>query len=166
MDALTYSWRPARLDDVPALIDLSQRNFDLEVTDIFVLDFDASARNLSQAILNQHYQPLTEMVSVAVTHDQQLLAWTWARSTDLPPWSDQRMVQARMANVEMTLSARTRRQLVLDMLALWEGFARFAGVGIISSSSMRHDYESFMRLHEQNGYTVRGSNAYKLLTKE
>ena len=163
MDALKYTWRPATLSDVDVMIDLSRQNFESEVSDIFVVDAQASGRNLAQAVVTQYYQPSLELVSVAEDHTHKIIAWTWARSTDLPPWSDQRMVQARMANIEMTLSIRMRIKLIQDMLALWEGFARFAGVSIISSSTMRHDYHTFMRLHADAGYTVRGSNAYKKL---
>lgn len=166
MDTLTWSWRPAGLGDIDAMIDLSRQNFESEVSDIFVVDPQAGGRNLAQAMVTQHYQPLTELVSVAEDQDNRIIAWTWARATDTAPWSDQRMVLARMAAVDMTQSARTRVQLTRDMLALWEGFAQFTGLSIICSSSMREDHRAFMRIHQQNGYTVRGSNAYKKLTKE
>lgn len=163
MDALTWTWRPATLPDVDVMIDLSRQNFESEVSDIFVVDPIASGRNLAQAVVTQYYQPLVELVSVAEDHTHKIIAWTWARATDTAPWSDQRMVLARMAAVEMSLSARTRIQLIQDMLALWEGLAGFAGINIVCSSSMRHDHVAFMRIHQRAGYTVRGSNAYKLL---
>ena len=162
MDALKHVWRPARLGDTDAMIQLSLANFQPDIDQLFVVDPVTSARNLAQAIVIQHYQPLHEMVSVAC-NDSNILAWTWARSNDVSPWSDQRMVMARMAAIDLALPPRQRVQLVRDMLALWEGFAQFAGVKIICSSSMRQDYSAFMRIHSRAGYTVRGSNAYKVL---
>lgn len=162
MDALKYTWRPAGLDDVDRMIQLSLDNFRSDIDQLFVVDPVTSARNLSQAIVVQHYQPLSEMVAVAC-NDSNISAWTWARSLDVAPWSDQRMVMARMAMLDLALPPRQRVQLIRDMLALWQGFAQFAGVKIICSSSMRQDYRAFMRIHQQAGYVVRGSNAYKIL---
>ena len=163
MDALKYTWRPAQLGDTDRMIQLSLDNFRSDIDQLFVVDPVTSARNLSQAIVVQHYQPLSEMVAVAQDDSHKISAWTWARSNDVAPWSDQRMVMARMAMLDLTLPLRQRVQLVRDMLALWEGFAQFAGVKIICSSSMRQDYSAFMRIHAQAGYVVRGSNAYKIL---
>jgi hypothetical protein len=163
MDALKHVWRPATLGDMDAIIQLSANNFLSDVDQLFVVDPVACARNLTQAIVVQHYQPLHEMVSVAEDNQHNISAWTWARSLDVAPWSDQRMVMARMAAIDLALPPRQRVQLVRDMLALWEGFAQFAGVKIICSSSMRQDYSAFMRVHAQAGYVVRGSNAYKIL---
>lgn len=165
MAALKYTWRPATLSDITAMIDLSCDNFESEVADIFCVDRLASERNLAQAIVTQNYQPLNELVSVATDHNHHLVAWTWARSCDTAPWSDQRMVLARMAAVDMSASTRDRMHLIQDMLMLWETFAQFAGVQIICSSSMRPDYQAFMRIHQRAGYVVRGSNAYKILKK-
>ena len=159
----TLIWRPADLSNVDAMIALSMQNFAQDVDNIFLIDPMAGARNLSTAIVNQFYQPLTELVSVAVDSQHTVQAWTWARSTDIPPWSDQRMVMARMAAVNMNLSVRTRVQLIKNMLALWEALAGFAGLNIVCSSSMRSDHAAFMRIHAAAGYTVRGSNAYKRL---
>ena len=163
MDALKYTWRPAQLGDTDAMIQLSLDNFRSDIDGVFVPDLWVGARNLTQAIVTQYCQPLSEMVAVAVDDSLKISAWTWARSNDVSPWSDQRMVMARMAMLDLTLPPRQRVQLVRDMLALWEGFAQFAGVKIICSSSMRQDYSAFMRIHAQAGYTVRGSNAYKIL---
>ena len=61
----------------------------------------------------------------------------------------------------LKLSNRMRVGLVIDMIQLWEGFAKLANVPVICSTTMRKDQSSFLKLHEKFGYDVRGSYAYK-----
>lgn len=166
MDTLTYTWRPADGRDVPAIVAMAEHDFQQEIDTIFEPDPVAYARNITQAVVNQFYLPGTELISVAVTDAGELLAYTWARRNERAAWSDNEMVVVRMAHLCLSLPARTRIRLVQDMMMLWEGFARFAGVDIICSTTMRGDQAGFLRLHERAGYDVRGSYAYKRLTKE
>ena len=166
MDALKYAWRPATLNDIDVMIELTARNFAAEITDLFEPDAWAGARNLATAIVNQYYQPNSEIISVAVDNSDKMVAWTWAQSNHTLPWSDQRMVMVRMAHVELDLSGRDRVRLVQDMIALWEGFAHFAGVDIVCSTTMREDQAGFLRIHQGAGYDVRGSYALKRLKKD
>ena len=165
MDALKYVWRPAMITDVDAVIALTAENFAQEVTDLFVPDPWAGARNLTQAIVNQYYQPNTELISVAVDNLDKIVAWTWAQANHVTPWSDEKLVMVRMGHVLMTLAGRDRVRLVQDMIALWEGFAQFAGHHIVCSTTMRRDQAGFLRIHQAAGYDVRGSYAYKRLVK-
>jgi hypothetical protein len=73
------------------------------------------------------------------------------------------MVVGRMAHMDMTLSARIRIRLLKDMIGLWETWAIAIGVLVICSSTIRSDQSGFLRIHEQAGYQIRGSNAYKRL---
>jgi hypothetical protein len=68
-----------------------------------------------------------------------------------------------MAHVDLSLPPRMRVKLVKDMMEHWERLANFAGNNIICSTTMRHEQDAFLRLHERNGYSVRGSYAYKRL---
>ena len=74
------------------------------------------------------------------------------------------MVVIRMAHVDLSLSAKHRIKLVQDMFPLWENFAKVANVPIICSTTMRKDQNGFLKLHERNGYDVRGSYAYKKIS--
>jgi hypothetical protein len=164
MAALKYTWRPATLSDIDAVITLTTQNFSEEITDLFVPDPWAGARNLTQAIVNQYYRPSSELVSVAVDNSDKIIAWTWAQGMQTMAWSDELMVQVRMAHTNMQLSTRDRVRLTQDMIALWEGFAQFACHKIVCSTTMREDQAGFLRIHQAAGYDVRGSYAYKRLT--
>lgn len=166
MDALTWTWRPADGRDVAAIVAMAQHDFEREIDTIFEPDPVAYSRNITLAVINQFYLPGTELVSVAVTPTGDLLAYTWARRNERAPWSDNEMVVVRMAHLNLSLPARVRIQLVNDMIDLWEGFAAFASVPIICSTTMRGDQAGFLRIHQRRGYDVRGSYAYKRLKKE
>jgi hypothetical protein len=63
----------------------------------------------------------------------------------------------------MSLSSRQRIELVKDMLKMWEDWARLCNVSVVCSSTMRREQDAFLKLHERNGYILRGSYAYKKL---
>jgi hypothetical protein len=159
---ITYNWNAATGNDVLDMWNLSCTHFENEIDQIFTPDQVAFSRNTTFAVVNQFYNPTSELVSVCRS-DNKLLAYTWAKSNETSPWSDDKMIVIKMAHVDLTLSSRIRIQLVNDMLRIWENFARYAQVPIICSTTMRKDQTAFLKLHERNGYTVRGSYAYKRL---
>ena len=163
MDALAYTWRPAHGGDVAAIVAMAEHDFEREIDTIFEPDPVAYSRNITLAVINQFYLPMTELVSVAVTPTGELLAYTWARRNERAPWSDDEMVVVRMAHLNLSLGARLRVRLVNDMIDLWEAFAAFGSVPIICSTTMRADQAAFLRIHSRRGYDVRGSYAYKKL---
>jgi hypothetical protein len=159
-------WRPAHGGDVPAIVAMAVHDFECEIDTIFTPDPVAYSRNITLAVVNQFYLPMTELVSVAVTDSGELLAYTWARRNERAPWSDDEMVVVRMAHLNLALSARLRVRLVNDMIDLWETFAAASGVPIICSTTMRGDQSAFLRIHARRGYDVRGSYAYRRLPQK
>lgn len=142
---------------------MAETHFQNEIDTIFTPDPIAYSRNLTHAVVNQFYLPTTELVSICTDDSDNLLAYTWVSSNEKAPWSDDTMVVVRMAHVDLKLSNRIRVGLVIDMIQLWENFAKLANVPVICSTTMRKDQSSFLKLHERFGYDVRGSYAYKKL---
>lgn len=163
MDALKYTWRPAGGADVPDIVTMAQRHFEQEIDQVFTPDPIAYSRNITLAVVQQFYAPMTQLVSVARTPHDQLIAYTWAERNQRAPWSDDEMIVIKMAHVDLMLSARLRVRLVNDMMDLWEAWARTTGVPIICSTTMRGDQAAFLRIHARRGYDVRGSYAYRRL---
>lgn len=156
-----YTWSQATGSDVQDIVNLAQQHFESEIDTIFTPDTVAYSRNITFAIVNQFYLPTTELVCVCRDQSGKLIAYTWAKSSERAAWSDDNMVSIRMAHVDLQQSSRQRIRLITDMMNLWELFARYSGTGIICSTTMRGDQTAFLRLHERNGYDVRGSFAYK-----
>lgn len=159
----TYTWSQATGSDVLDIVNLAQQHFESEIDTIFAPDPVAYSRNITFAIVNQFYLPMTELVTVCKDSAGKLIAYTWARAGERAAWSDDSMISIRMAHVDLQQSSRQRVRLITDMMSQWEQFAKYSGTGIICSTTMRGDQTAFLRLHERNGYLVRGSFAYKRL---
>lgn len=157
------NWSRATLSDVADIVGMARTHFESEVDDVFGTDPQVYEYNLVLAIVHQTYNPYNTMVIVARNDDHQLLAYTWAVRGERAVWSTEEMATVRMAHVDMSVSARQRVQLIEQMIEFWEVWARECGVPVICSTTMRHDQAGFLRLHQQHGYSVRGSIAYKRL---
>ena len=160
---MKYTWRPANGLDVKPIVDMAIEHFLIETDGIFTPEPVIYQRNLTLAVINQFYGPLTQLVSIAVDEDNRLLAYTWATRGERAVWSDDEMVSVRIAHLDLRLSSRLRVALVKDMLTIWEDWARLCEVKVVCSSTMRREQDAFLKLHERNGYILRGSYAYKKL---
>ena len=125
---MNYTWRPATGLDVPHIVKMAQDHFENEIDTIFTPDPVAYSRNITFAVVNQFYCPTSELVSVATDSTNNIVAYTWAKTKEYAPWSDDEMVIVKMAHLSLNLSARDRVKLVIDMLKLWEAFATLAQV--------------------------------------
>jgi hypothetical protein len=160
---IQYTWTKATGLDVPAIVQMAVGHFQIEIDLIFTPDPVAYSRNITFAVVNQFYIPNSTLLTCAKDSTGRLLAYTWAKSNDRAAWSDDNMIAVNMAHVDLTLSARDRLRLITDMMNQWEQFAIYTSTPIICSTTMRNDQGAFLKLHERNGYSVRGSYAYKRL---
>jgi hypothetical protein len=161
---MEYSWRLSEIADIDDIVAMAQQHFEGEIDDIFTPQVPTMLRNVTFAIMSQIYYPGSQMISVCREEEtNRLLAYTWAKSNDRSCWSDDPMICVCMAHVDLTLPARLRVRLVRDMMSHWERLAAYSGNKIICSTTMRHDQDGFLKLHERAGYSVRGSYAYKKL---
>lgn len=161
---MNYTWTPATGADIPDIVAMAEHHFQCEIDTVFKPEPRVYSRNITLAVVNQFYMPFLELLSVARDSDNKLVAYTWARADERAPWSDDCMVVVRMAHVDLSLPSRDRIRLVVDMMKLWEGFAKLANVPIVCSTTMRNDQSAFLKLHAKNGYDVRGSYAYKRMS--
>ena len=161
---MTWSWLPTTGQDIPHLVRMAQDHFETEIDLIFTPDPIAYSRNLTLATVAQFYNPATELLKVAKSHETgAILAYTWAIRNEKMPWSDEAMICAKMAHVDLSLPVRQRLRLITSMIVLWETWAQECGVPVVCSTTMRRDQSGFLELHRRLGYDVRGSFAYKRL---
>jgi len=161
---MMWTWEPTSGLDVPHMVTMAQDHFETEIDLIFTPDPVVYARNLTLATVSQFYNPQTELLKVAKERDTgRILAYTWAIRGERTPWSDQEMVFAKMAHVDLSLPVRQRLRLVTGMVLEWETWARDCGIDIVCSTTMRRDQQGFLDLHRKLGYDVRGSYCYKRL---
>jgi hypothetical protein len=158
-----WRWRAPTGADTQDIVDLALVCFGQETAGFFQNDPVEYGRNVTLATVNQFYNPLTELLSVAYDGDM-LVAYTWVIRGQYAPWSKEEMATIRMAHVRLDLTAKERITLLAQMLQMWEIWTRACKINIIFSSTIRESQDPFMRLHERAGYTVRGSCAYKRLS--
>ena len=160
-----WAWQPATGSDVYDMVQLAARNYSHEMDDIFDIDTLAGARNVTQAIVNQMYNPGSEFVQLARdTQTAAVVAYVWVNRGHRHIWSDQEMAVTQMVHVDLQLPVRDRLRLVQEMLLKWEHWAETHSITIICSTTVRRDTAGFLKLHLRHGYDVRGSFAYRRLS--
>ena len=157
-----WQWRRATGEDISAIVQMAEQDFQTEIDSIFVPDPIAYSRNVTIAVVTQFYLPAQELLMVARDSHNQLIAYVWV-IRETAPWSDEVMAATRMVHLDLSLPVRTRIRLVQEMIGVWEQWARESDIGIICSTTMRRDTAGFLRIHAAAGYDVRGSIAYRRL---
>jgi hypothetical protein len=161
----SWRWRPAAGSDVDALVKLSMAQIAHEVEEIYTIDLLELGRNMLLSIVNQFYNPKKELFSVACDVDTgEIIAYTWADRQTYVPWSTEESIIIRLCQLAPHISERNKIFLLAQQLRMWEVWADACGVKIICSTTMREKQDAFLRLHQQAGYQIRGSAAYKRLT--
>jgi len=160
---LNYKWDIATGLDVDDIVKMAESHFQTEIDTFFTPEPITYARNITFAVVTQFYSPANISLLVCRNENGKLLAYTWADSNETTAWSDDRMVVIKMAHVDLTLNTKERIKLINDMMQLWEIFAIASNTPVICSTTMRKNQSAFLKLHMRNGYTVRGSFAYKRL---
>lgn len=160
---MKWTWFRATGEDITPIMLLAKNHFETEADSVFTIDELEYSRNVGVAVINQFYNPYSELLLVAKQAGK-IVGYCWARRGERAAWSTDEMVAIRIAHVDMTLPARDRVELVKEMINLWEIWARECGIAIICSTTMRKSQDGFLRIHEKLGYDVRGSIAYKRLT--
>ena len=75
-------------------------------------------------------------------------------------YAHEELAEARFIHLDLTLSARKRITLTAQILQFWQAWCYACNIPVLVSTSIRTDQGAFMRLHQELGFTVRGSLAY------
>ena len=160
-----WTWQPAQPNDVESSVNLMWDSYKQDATNLWPIDPIEGSRNLMHAIVNQTYAPKAEFITVCRDKTtNKLLGWTWATRNERMAFSREEMIMPKFASVDLSISPLVRTRLIFQMFRLWERWADVCEVKLISSSSVRMDWENMMYLHSMAGYHVRGSIAWKRLS--
>lgn len=160
-----WRWSAATGPDVEEIITMVIGEYAQDSQGLWPIDPIEASRNLMHSIVNQMYNPKTELVSVArSTKDNKIVAFTWAGRDARMSWSTEEMIVTKMASVVLSLPRRQRVALCFQMFRLWEKWADICEVKMIASTDIRMNWESFMYMHSLAGYHVRGTHAWKRLS--
>lgn len=161
----TWTWQLAQLTDVPDIVAMAQSHFQSEMDQIVVADPALFGRNISIAVLTQMHDARQEQVLVARDKtDDRLVAWAWISRGSYTTYSRDEMAEARFVHCDLRLPLRSRITITAQVLQQWYLWCMIGGIPVLVSSSIRSEQSAFMRLHEQAGFSVRGSIGYIRIT--
>jgi len=162
-----WEWRLAEAEDIDDIADLCEQHYQPYMQEIITPDRTWFKYQVALAITHQHHHRAHQMFLVCRLHaTDELIAYAWMTRGAKPVWTQEEQAEARLAHVLPTLSPKHRIALIAQMLAMWETWARVCKIPVIVSTSILPEQRAFMRLHEQQGYTVLGSYAYKRLKEK
>jgi hypothetical protein len=162
----TWSWSRAAYSDVANIVKLAQDQFQGEVDHIFNIDPYYYAYKLESAIASQNYYKDSQLLMVAKNKDtKELMAYSWAHRGQRADYSLDEMAEAKFIHCDLSLTPRQRVTIVAQALHQMMIWAYQAKVPVLVSTSIRADQKAFLHLHEELGFTVRGSIAYLKLNE-
>ena len=157
-----WKWSKAQHEDVESILDLVAANYEFEIDGILEPNRPRMAYHLHRAILQQIFEPNQILLTVAKDKTiDKVVAWAWLERGKFTVYAVEELATAEFAHVDLTLSMRQRITLIAQILEQWIFWCKALNIPVLTSSSIRADQTAFMRLHEQFGFVVRGSIAYK-----
>ena len=159
-------WTPAQLTDILEMVQLSQRCYQAEVDDLLTPDPARLTARLAHAVIDRNYNPATEIIQISRNSEGQLIAWSWMGRGVGVDYATEECAEAHVVHIDLTLSPRTRIKLINSLLDLWIEWCEILAIPILVSTTIRRDWQAFMRLHERRGFDVRGSHAFKRIERK
>ena len=157
-----WTWTQAIHTDVEEILDLVEQNYQQEITGIFTPNRTRLTYHLHDAILDQSYRLGRGNISVAKDREtKKVIAWSWVERGKYMPYSDEELAVAEFAHIDLNLSTRKRITLCSQILDIWILWCELNKIPVLCSTSIREDQQAFMHLHDQHGFSRRGSFAYR-----
>jgi len=164
-DSDCWIWNLAVESDVEDIVEMAQSFYQSEIEDLFQPRPDVMAYSLRRGLVEQNYSLAREQIIVARDKTTgELLAWAWCKRGIYLPYAVEEVAEAAFAHVKLTLPTRTRIAILAQTIQQWSLWCQLHAIPVLISSSIRAEQTSFMRLHEQFGFRVNGSLAYKRIT--
>ena len=159
-------WQPAELSDIMEMVQLSQHCYESEVDNLLTPDPAKLTARLAHAIIDRNHNPATEVVQIVRDQDNHLVAWSWMGRGVGVDYAAEECAEAHVIHIDLTLSPRTRIKLINSLLDQWIAWCEILAIPILVSTTIRRDWQAFMRLHERRGFDVRGSHAFKRIERK
>lgn len=161
-DRDTWEWRYANLSDTDDIVKMAQSLFQVEIENIFTPDPKLFAYNVDIAITQQyHYQHLTQIMVARNKQTNKLMGWSWIGRGNTTTYAREEMAEARFVHTDLSLPAKTRICLVAQTLQHWIVWCYKYKIPVLVSTSIRQEQQAFLKLHQELGFILRGSIAYK-----
>jgi len=157
---MTHTWDAPIYADVDEIVALMERHYEIEINQFFQYNPSRLRYHLYQLILDQSFQINKEFLRVARQHGR-IIAWSWLTRDKFTVYADQEMAVAEFIHINLELPVRQRIQLIREVLQDWITLCEANSIPVLCSTTIRMEQRAFMRIHEQLGFVVRGSFAYR-----
>jgi len=158
-------WKPAQLIDVDAMMALTGRYYLSELNGVLTADLDKLAETVSHYIISRNFNPGTALVQTA-WQDGNLIAWHWLGRGGSTDYIREEIAEAHILHLDLALSSLTKVRLVNEILDQWIKWCQILEIPVLCSTTVREDWQGFMRLHQRRGFTVHGSHAFMKINKD
>ena len=157
-----WVWSRAGHLDVENILDLIAQNYQHEINGFMLPNRPRLAYHLHKTILQQTFENWQVLITIAKHKEtQNVMAWSWLERGKYTVYAIEEMAAAEFAHVDLALSNRVKIKLLAQILEQWIEWCTVLKIPVLTSSSIRDDQTAFMRLHEQFGFIIRGSIAYR-----
>jgi hypothetical protein len=164
-DKDAWTWSKAGHTDVEDILDLVAENYQHEIFGFMEPNRPRMCYHIHKALLQQLFEQHSVLITQARDNTtNKLLAWAWLERGKYTVYAVEELATAEFAHVDLTLSQRNKVKLIAQILQQWITWCEAWQIPVLTSSSIRADQTAFMRLHEQYGFIIRGSVAYRKIT--
>ena len=157
-----WIWDLAKLEDVAPIVAMAQQYFQIEVEGVFTPDPFKYTKHVTLAVVEQAFD--ASKCQLIVARDKttnKLLAYAWLNRGHWMMYAPEECAEAGFVHMDMTLPARQRIMLLAQILQQWQLWCHVYRIPVLVSTTIREDQKGFIRLHEEAGFQVRGSFAFK-----
>ena len=162
---MIYHWRAAQLIDIDPMLVITRRDYFTELNQVLTIDMDKLAETVAHEIIQQSFRPESTLIQV-IEREDQIVGWTWINRGVTTDYIREEIAEAHMLHLDLSLSVRDRIRLVRETLDCWIDWCRICQIPVLASTTVRSEWETFMRIHRQRGFLVHGSHAFYDVRKE
>lgn len=145
--------------DIDDVVALGQKLLALEGS-VLKTDPMVFRHHLTVIATNQLFDKGKDFFAIARNEDDKLLGYCIYDRGGYTTYSREEISNAKFHHVDLDLPIRARVRLInmmIDQHALW---CQRWGIPIICSTSIRGEYDGFMKIHKKRGFEVSGSYAF------
>ena len=156
-----WKWELAHpLRDVNYIIDMGKDYLAGEAGTVLKTDPEVFRHHLTVSTTNQLFDKYKEMIAVAKEDPYSILGYLWVDRGGYTTYSRDEISNARFHHVDLSLPVRTRVRLLNEMIDQHILWSNMCGIPVICSTSIRGDFDGFMKIHKKRGFTTHGSYAW------
>ena len=148
------------LRDVDYIVEMAQTHFEHEVSGVLKTSPEVMKHQVTVSTTNQLFDRYKEFIAVDKTDPYSINGFCWFDRGGYTTYSRDEISNARFHHVDMGLPARTRVRLIKEMIEQHILWANMCGIPVVCSTSIRSEYDGFMKIHKKMGFQVQGSYAW------